>query len=227
MCSCKTEHRPGCAFDRRSPGNHDTRIQKQPHGCSRRRRMSASSSAIQRAISSAENTRGSGSAAPSVRSREARKSINSCFSAGESETAAASISASVTIRTSVHASKAIRKAYVPRPRANGPNHFLAPACSFLRVSGCVGFYVALLRAPSFSSGKTEVCAILLGELSHFGKEWHTEAGGGKTFCLSSFLQVVDLGRPQPCHSLPPPARIQYATFYATVQKRTPATATGE
>jgi hypothetical protein len=152
--------------------------------------MSASSSAIQRAISSAENTRGSGSAAPSARSREARKSINSCFSAGESEAAAASISASVTIRTSVHVSKAIRKAYVPRPRANEPNHFLSPACSFLRVSGCVGFCVALLRAPSFSSGKTEVCVILLGQLRHSCLEWHHEAGGGKPFCLSVFLEVT-------------------------------------
>ena len=152
--------------------------------------MSASSSAIQPAISSAVNTRGSGSAAPSARSREARKSINSCFSAGESETAAASMSASVTMHTSVHASTVNRKAYVPRPRANGPNHFLSPACSFLQVSGCVGFCVALLRAPSVSSGKTEVCVILLGQLRHSCLEWHHEAGGGKPFCLSVFLEVT-------------------------------------
>ena len=25
-------------------------------------------------------------------------------------------------------------------------------------------------------------------LSHFRKEWHDEAGGGKTFCLSTFLE---------------------------------------
>jgi len=92
--------------------------------------MSASSSAIQRAISSAENTRGSGSAAPSARSRDARKSINSCFSAGESETAAASISASVTIRTSVHALKAVCKVHVPCPRAHAPNHFHQRAASW-------------------------------------------------------------------------------------------------
>ena len=92
--------------------------------------MSASSSAIQRAISSAENTRGSGSAAPSARSREARKSINSCFSAGESETAAASISASVTIRTSVHALRAVCKVHVPCPRAHAPNHFHQRAASW-------------------------------------------------------------------------------------------------
>lgn len=107
--SCKTKHRPGCAFCRRGSGDHDARIQEQPHGCSRRRRISASSSAIQRAISSTENARGSGSVAPSARSREARKSINSCFSAGESETAATSISASVTMRTSVYASMLICK----------------------------------------------------------------------------------------------------------------------
>lgn len=92
--------------------------------------MSASSSAIQRAISSAENTRVSGSAAPSARSREARKSINSCFSAGESETAAASISASVTIRTSVHALRAVCKVHVPCPRAHAPNHFHQRAASW-------------------------------------------------------------------------------------------------
>jgi len=130
MCSGKAEHRPGRTFGRRGSGDHDARIQKQPHGCSRRRRMSASSSAIQRAISSAENMRVSGSAAPSARSREARKSINSCFSAGESETAAASMSASVTIRsasvtirTSVHALRAVCKVHVPCPRAHAPNHF--------------------------------------------------------------------------------------------------------
>jgi len=92
--------------------------------------MSASSSAIQRAISSAENTRVSGSTAPSARSREARKSINSCFSAGESETAAASMSASVTIRTSVYALRAVCKVHVPCPRAHAPNHFLQRAASW-------------------------------------------------------------------------------------------------
>ena len=48
------------------------------------------------------NVHGSGNGAPSARSHDARKSINSCFSAGESTAAADSISASVTIRTSVH-----------------------------------------------------------------------------------------------------------------------------
>ncbi len=73
--------------------------------------------------------------------------------------------------------------------------------------------------------------ILLGELSHFGTEWHSEAGGGKTFCLSAFLEVVGLGRFPICHALPPPASIQYATFhatfYATVSKRTLTATTGE
>jgi hypothetical protein len=121
LCSYKSEHRLGCAFGRRSPGNHDTRIQKQPHGCSRSRLMSASSSAIQPAISSAEKTRGSGKTAPSARSREARKSINSCFSAGVSETGAASMSASVSMLTSVYFAKTIRKAHVPGPRTRLPN----------------------------------------------------------------------------------------------------------
>ena len=76
-----------------------------------------------------------------------------------------------------------------------------------------------------------VVRILLGELSHFGKEWHDEAGGGKTFCLSAFLEVGGLGTSASCHSMPPPASIQYATFhatfYATVQKRTLTATTGE
>jgi hypothetical protein len=47
--------------------------------------------------------------------------------------------------------------------------------------------------------------ILLGELSHSCLEWQSEAGGGKTFCLSAFLEVVGLGRFLICHSLPLPA----------------------
>ncbi len=45
-------------------------------------------------------------------------------------------------------------------------------------------------------------------------EWHVEAGGGKTFCLSVFLEVLELGSFSTCHSLHPPASIRYATFYA-------------
>ena len=73
--------------------------------------------------------------------------------------------------------------------------------------------------------------ILLGELRHFGNEWQSEAGGGKTFCLSAFLEVVDLGHPQPCHSLPPPADDPYVAFYVafyvTPQKRTLTAVTGQ
>jgi hypothetical protein len=36
--------------------------------------------------------------------------------------------------------------------------------------------------------------ILLGALSHLSLEWPSEAGGGKTFCLSAFLEVVRVGR---------------------------------
>ena len=32
-------------------------------------------------------------------------------------------------------------------------------------------------------------------------EWHVEAGGGKTFCLSVFLEVLELGSFSTCHSL--------------------------
>jgi|GEM_PF-5574924 len=37
-------------------------------------------------------------------------------------------------------------------------------------------------------------------------EWHDEAGGGKTFCLSAFLEVLELGSFSTCHALHPPAR---------------------
>lgn len=59
--------------------------------------------------------RGSGNGAPSARSRDARKSINSCFSAGERPAAADSISARVTIRTSVHRVESHAKAIERRP----------------------------------------------------------------------------------------------------------------
>ena len=93
---------PGGTLRRRGRSDQHARVEKQPHVRARSRRMSASSSAIQPAISSGVNVRGSGSGAPSARSRDAKKSISSCFSAGESPAAADSISASVTIGTSVH-----------------------------------------------------------------------------------------------------------------------------
>lgn len=96
------------------------------------------------------------------------------------------------------------------PRASEPK----------RTTACVGFCVALGYKPSFSQGKPSLFSILLGELSHFGKEWHQEAEGGKTFCPSAFLEVVGLVGFSICQSLPPPATIQYATFYAAVSKRT-------
>ena len=37
-----------------------------------------------------------------------------------------------------------------------------------------------------------MCVFLLGELRHSCLEWQSEAGGGKTFCLSSFLEGVGL-----------------------------------
>ena len=37
-------------------------------------------------------------------------------------------------------------------------------------------------------------------------EWHVEAGGGKTFCLSVFLEVLELGSFSTCHALYTPAR---------------------
>ena len=40
-----------------------------------------------------------------------------------------------------------------------------------------------------------MCVILLGELSHLGNEWRSEAGGGKTFSLAAFLEVTCTSSP--------------------------------
>ena len=75
-----------------------------------------------------------------------------------------------------------------------------------------------------SPGVFDFVRILVGELRHSGKEWQSEAGGGKTSCLSAFLEVVGLGRFSICHPLPPPATNPYVAFYVafyvTPQKRT-------
>ena len=89
----------------------------------------------------------------------------------------------------------------------------------------------LLLKTRYLAAKQQFGTALLGELSHSGKEWQAEAGGGKTFCLSAFLEVMGLGGFLICHALPPPASIQsatfHATFYATVQKRTLTATTGQ
>ena len=47
----------------------------------------------------------------------------------------------------------------------------ATSCGLPRSSDCVGFCVAFPQEPSFSRRKTKLCVVLLGELSHLGKEW--------------------------------------------------------
>ena len=107
----------------------------------------------------------------------------------------------------------------------------ANSCGFLRTADCVGICVACQRHSQLSRRKTRLCVILLGELCHLGNEWQSEAGGGKTFCLSAFLEVVRLGRFSTCHSLPPIASIWCTTFCTTfcttVQKRTLTATTGQ
>ena len=44
-----------------------------------------------------------------------------------------------------------------------------------------------LAEPRFFPRNTAFVRILVGELSHSRKEWQSEAGGGKTSCLSAFL----------------------------------------
>jgi hypothetical protein len=56
----------------------------------------------------------------------------------------------------------------------------ANSCDLLRSSACVGFCVALLQGSSFSSGKTLLFSILLGELS-----WHRQATAGACHLLRS------------------------------------------
>lgn len=87
-----------------------------------------------------------------------------------------------------------------------PGHTTKTARHFLR---------HLLAEPWYLPRKQRIGTILLGELGHSGTEWQSEAEGGETFCRLSVLQVVDLGRPQSCHSLPPPADDLYVAFYVT------------
>ena len=85
----------------------DAGIKKKPHRPSRKRVKSASSSAAQAAIYSLENLRGSGSLTPCARNRVARKSINSCFSSGGKDSAAASISSSLLTAINYHANHSL------------------------------------------------------------------------------------------------------------------------
>jgi len=59
----------------------------------------------------------------------------------------------------------------------------APATSALR-----RFLRHVFVKTQYLAAKQWFGTILLGELRHSGKEWHDEAGGGKTFCLSTFLE---------------------------------------
>jgi len=77
-------------------------LAKADHPACWKRRMSASSSAIQPAIWSRENFRGSGNWAPCARIRVARKSISCCFSSGSSASAAALISSSLLTWPNYH-----------------------------------------------------------------------------------------------------------------------------
>ena len=83
----------------------------------------------------------------------------------------------------------------------------------------VAFSVTLRDDPPFYSTKQESELSLLGELVRPCalpvSAWLSEAGGGKTFCLSMFLGGVVLSRPQPCCPLLPPADNRYVTFYVT------------
>ena len=76
-----------------------------------------------------------------------------------------------------------------------------------------GLWQLSIDLPSERGANRQVTDELLNQLGAYG--WQSEAGGGKTFCLSAFLKVVRLGRFSTCRSMPPSASILYATFYAT------------
>lgn len=84
-------HRIVGATRRSASCQQDAGVEKQSHFPSRKRRMSASSSASHESSCFCENSRGSGRPR-SARSRAARKSNSSCFCSVGSRSAAASIS---------------------------------------------------------------------------------------------------------------------------------------
>jgi uncharacterized protein YggU (UPF0235/DUF167 family) len=75
--------------------------------------------------------------------------------------------------------------------------------------------------------KPQIGLTLLGELCPFGKEWHQEAGGGNTFCLSALLQVAIFALPLPATSCPRSLRRFLLRFIRHPQKRSLAVATGQ
>src|SRR5207244_4364324 len=119
-------------FVRRAPsrtarGQQNAGAEEQPHAPSRKRCISASSSAIHEAICSRENLRGGGSFTPEPRKRVARNKMSSCFSSGGSASAAASISASVLMENFRRADSSGGKFEIfPRQRANVPARCAEP-----------------------------------------------------------------------------------------------------
>ena len=91
----------------------------------------------------------------------------------------------------------------------------AVSCCLMRRRHCGAFCGAALWECCFSRRKRRLLPILLGELHHSGKEWQSEAGGCKAFCLSVFLEVGGLGTSASCHSLPHAANDPYVAFYVT------------
>ena len=72
---------------------------------------------------------------------------------------------------------------IPTRRCREPH----PATLCQRLAD-VAFDVTRRQTCRYSPGTPRFGLFLLGELRHSGNEWHDEAGGGKTFCLSAFLE---------------------------------------
>jgi len=106
------------AGQRAAGGQKYAGVKKQPHLPCWKRCMSASSSAIQPAICSRENFRGSGVRTPCPRSRVARNSISCCFSSGGSVSAAASISSSLLTWINHHARSNVTTIQFALPPSN-------------------------------------------------------------------------------------------------------------
>ena len=80
-----------------------------------------------------------------------------------------------------------------RKRSGAPARSLPGGAIPCALRAYVAFYVTFEPTLRYSSRKQQFKLFLLGELSHSCLEWQSEAGGGKTLCLSAFLEVGGWG----------------------------------
>jgi hypothetical protein len=101
----------------------------------------------------------------------------------------------------IHQPKAAQRRHIPGQSCDLVLH---PAVS--QAPPSEPFFESLSRRPPCFPEEYGGCdESYSGSFRHFGTEWQSEAGGGKTFCLSAFLEVGGVGRFSTCFSLPRPA----------------------